>query len=155
MERFERIVECEPAYDRRNPDSSKDYGIGAVRIRFVLKGPKGSVQFLIGTDWYLPAIQPEIDAKDRAWDRANPPIRHRVRPNGWDVGYHSPRPRYKGQNPMDGKCEYVQGGKCYYDGSGLRADEWVKDILLPQGSDGVWKALETEYHVLFTKKKKR
>ena len=155
MDRFERIVKFEPAYDRRNPDSSKDYGIGAMRIRFVLRGPKGAIQFLIGTDWYPFAIQPEIDAKKHAWDRANPPIRHRVRPNGWDVGYHSPKPMYKGQETITKTCPDLADQPCYYDGSGLRADEWIKDILLPQGSDGVWQALETEYHVLFTKKKKR
>lgn len=31
------------------------------------------------------------------------------------------------------------------DGSGLRADEWYKNLLLPCGSDAIWGALEKEY----------
>lgn len=148
--RYERIVDVKSAFDRRpKKPGDPDYGIGAVTIFFVLKGDAGVVQFVIGTDWYLEAIQAEIDAKTRAWDSANPPRRHNVRPNGWDVGYHSPKPMYEGQRIITEKCPYLNYSSCYYDGSGLRADEWVRTILLPQGSDGIWKALESEYELQF------
>lgn len=63
MTNFERIVDIRPAFDKRDPDPAKDYGIGACRIAFVLKGPKGAVQFVIGTDWYLPHTQ----RQNRKW----------------------------------------------------------------------------------------
>lgn len=151
----ERIVEFHAAYDLRDSNPAKNGGIHGVEIRFVLKGPSGAVQFLIGTDWYLPSIQSEIDAKDRAFRLVNPSL-YLLRPNGYDVGYHSPRPQYKGHEAISEKCPYIPGnGGCYYDGSGLRADEWVRDILLPHGSDGVWKALEAEYRAVFGRRRRK
>jgi hypothetical protein len=45
---------------------------------------------------------------------------------------------------MDSKCDYVDGGVCYYDGSGLNAEP-VFDLLCEKGGEAVWKRLE-EYH---------
>ena len=64
---------------------------------------------------------------------------------GADVGYHSPVPHYEGQICSQDSCSYLGGKPCYYDGSSLRAEEWVRDILIPKGSDGVWESLEQEY----------
>jgi len=36
--KLERIVDFSPAFDKRHKDPKKNYGIGAVLIRFVLKG---------------------------------------------------------------------------------------------------------------------
>lgn len=155
---FERIVTCSPAFDGRpasagglaewrtpgmRPDDGTphtNYGIGGVVITFILKGDAGAVQFKINTDWYPPHVQKV--SHQREW----------LRPDGWDVGYHSPTPQYEGQEPIaePGECPYVpEGCPCYYDGSGLRAEEWVKEYLLPGGSEAVWKALEEEYATLF------
>jgi hypothetical protein len=57
MSELKRIIEVEPAYDKRNPDPSKDYGIHGVSIRLVLRGPLGAVQFLLYTNRQLPHIQ--------------------------------------------------------------------------------------------------
>ena len=140
---MERIVEFEPAWDKRDPDPKKDYGISSVRIRFVLKGRKGAVQFLVSTDWYLPQNQKELGERASSVGMLS-----RVRPMGVDVGYHSPIQRYEDQKTM-GPCPYLDGHECYYDGSSLRGDQWVEDVLLPKGSDGVWTALEGEYHATF------
>lgn len=159
--KFERIVEFEPAYDGRPasrggrkewrtktmlPDDGTDkpnYGVEAVRIRFLLRGKRGVVQFLISTNWYPPHVQEE---QKYAWHRDS--LRE-VEPEGWDVGYHSLTPMYEGQERGSESCEYLDGKPCYYDGSSLRADEWVRDILLKEGSDGVWRAMEDEYEALF------
>lgn len=136
MTEFEKIVEVQPAFDRL----AEGYGIGSCRIRFVLKGPKGAVQFLIGTDWYVPSAREHL---------ANFPTSRldlQRKPDGWDVGYHSPEPMYEGQGAM--KCELMPGGECYYDGSSLRADEWVENFVAG-GTSWLWPKLEEEYHSLF------
>lgn len=138
-ESFEKIVQFQPAYDRRDTDPAKNYGITDVRILFVLKGAKGATQFMMSTGWYLPPVAVELQDKGRA---------SLMQPRGWDLGYHSPVPRYEDQLCISEECPYVEGGKCYYDGSGLAADP-ILDALLIGGSDAVWEALEKEYHELF------
>jgi hypothetical protein len=134
-----------PAYDKRNPDPSKNYGISGVSIYFILKGDKGATQFAVYTDWTLPHVQDE--QKDRDFRGLSG-----IKPMGIDVGYHSPKPMYEEQDALcgPGECKYVpEGESCYYDGSGLRADQWVRDFLLPKGSEGIWEALKEEYVRLF------
>jgi len=141
---FERIIEFSPAWDKRSDVPGKNYGIHAVEIRFVLKGKKGAIQFLVGTDWYLPHNQKEIGGTIRGINSIS-----ERQPRGWDVGYHSPKPMYEGQVSMNEGCPYLDGKDCYYDGSGLRADEWVDKYLLKEGSDAVWRAMEREYVRVF------
>lgn len=43
---------------------------------------------------------------------------------------------------------HVLGGKCYYDGSGLQADEWLKEFL-EGGTDWLWPKLEERYYLQF------
>lgn len=173
MKMLERIVEFTPAFDKRDPDPQKNFGIGGVDLRMVLKGPEGAVQFLLLTQWMLPNVQAELDA------RATP--RSLSRPIAADLGYHSRTPRYDGQKPMGSEkydlkalsrnlramangggepevvshptgtftpCEYLDGEPCYYDGSGLNADRiWL--VLLHEGSEGVWRELEQYYADVF------
>lgn len=134
---FKKTIDFVPAYDERD----KGYGIHGVDIRFVLQGPLGAVQFVLSTNWMLDHVQKEFDSR---LDRP----RYFDKPSGVDVGYHSPKPMYEGQEPMD--CHLI--GQCYYDGSGLRAESWLHEILLPKGSDGIWKALEEEYKSIFETK---
>jgi hypothetical protein len=126
------------------PDDGTDstnYGIGGMQIRFLLKGEKGTIQFLIGTDWYPPHVQESMRSRFAQQDRQ----RFNPKPHGWDVGYHSLTPMYEGQETVSDSCEYLDGKPCYYDGSSLRADKWVKDIFLKEGSDGIWREMEKEY----------
>ena len=136
--KFERIVTVLPAYDMRDPDPEKNCGIGACRIRCVLKGPHGAVQFMVSTSWYLPSAAEFL--RSRGW----PSGQHDKpeKPDGWDVGYHSPKPMYKGQDKQ--KCDLLDGGKCYTDGSGLLADKWVPDFIAG-GTDWLWPRLERYY----------
>ena len=149
-EKWERIVEFSPAYDKRHPNSRKNYGIGAVLIKFILKKDNKAVQFMLGTDWYLPETIKEYREKGvKNWRRT---VRLRGENDcgisGWDIGYHSPKPMFKGQTST--KCAYIKG-KCYYDGSGLYAQE-NQEILIRKGSEGVWKFLEKDWKERFTKK---
>ena len=134
---LEKIVKFAPAFDRRSSDQKKDYGIGSMICWMILKGDNGAVQFVFNTNIYLPHVKEEFRK-----------TRYDPQPGGWDVGYHSLTPRYDGQTSLD--CSLLETGKCYYDGSSLRAEEWFK-ILIEKGSAEIWKMLENEYKKLFNK----
>ena len=137
---FERIITIEPAFDKRSPNPRKNYGIGSATLRFVLKGDNGATQFVAFTGWHLPDVTEDWKAKE--WE-----IMGKL--TGADVGYHSPKPIYDGQEVSTEGCEYLNGKPCYYDGSGLRAEEVGVPTLLNKGSEGVWEMLEEEYHRYF------
>lgn len=134
-----RDVQFTPAFDKRHADPEKNYGIGAVEIRFILKGVEGAVQFVCYTNWYTQGVVAEkglnlITSSDSLF-----------KPHGFDLGYHSPTPD-RGYSKLP--CSVLEQGYCYYDGSSLAADNLV-DVLIAEGSDGVWKELESYYTNVF------
>jgi len=131
---FEKIIEMPPAYDR-----GEDGGVHGLELRMILKGDKGAVQFVLYTNWFLELANREARGFN---NQIMPPIPA-------DLGFHSKKPMYEGQEVMDLECEYTNG-LCYYDGSGLAADA-VFAILLKEGSDGVWKYLHRYYQSIFNK----
>ena len=144
MSEFTREVIFYPAFDKRNPDPHKNYGIHGVDLRFILKKDNMAVQFIVYTNWHLPHVSKENI------NRLNSPqdIELFWMPIPADLGYHSPYPMYDGQSIHKG-CEYI-GQDCYYDGSSLMADDVFK-ILLKEGSDGVWRRLEEYWNSRFSK----
>ena len=134
---MERIVELTPAYDKRDPNPGKNYDVHGVNLRMVLKGKRGAVHFLLYTDWHLPSVRDWLEAKGYHND-----------PLPADVGYHSPVPMYEGQEPISEACEYLDGKPCYYDGSGLAAEDMF-DTLTREGDAGVWRELEAYYERTF------
>lgn len=143
---MEKIIKFYPAFDKRNPDPRKDYGIHGVSLRMVLKGNKGAVQFILYTNWQLPHVQEELNRKAIGNDERY--ISALLNPIPADLGYHSPVPIYEGQNVCSESCEYLDGKPCYYDGSGLNAES-IYEVLLKEGSDGVWRELEDFYKNVF------
>jgi len=61
---------------------------------------------------------------------------------GADVGYHWDEPRYEGQKWRS--CTARPSGRCYYDGSGLQADELFQKFTR-EGDAVVWRTLEERY----------
>ena len=143
--KFERIVDFQPGFDKRSNNPSTNYGICGGVFTFVLKGPHGAIQFKFSAPFY-----PEHVFKEHMERNDISALELLYRPNGYDVGYHSPRPMYEGQDPIctDGSCPYVEGKHCYYDGSGLRADDWLKEFLAG-GTEWLWPVMEAEYHARF------
>lgn len=139
---MKRIVQISPAFDRRDPDPKKNYGIHGCDLRMVLKGRAGAVQFVLYTNWHLPHVQDEMDKKIYG---EFPHLS--CHPLPADLGYHSPKPMYEGQRDM-GPCEYLSGRKCYYDGSSLSAER-IYQVLLERGSEAVWAELEQYYRDTF------
>lgn len=134
---FTRVIEFTPAYDRRNSDPKRNYGVHGVDLRFLLKGSNGAIQFLLFTGWHLPHVREEHKQRDASAYRLGFPI-------AADLGYHSFVPRYAGQEPMTEDCPVLDGKRCYCDGSGLQAEP-VFDILVEQGEEKMWEKLQEEY----------
>src|SRR5258706_6564104 len=167
----EQIVKFAPAFDKTSDDPSKNYGIASMRIWFYLKGDLAVVQFNISTGWYLQGSNSRV-ILGQLYDIAetDPAVLKRMReysglfggrpethkvvlcdyynvkdalaPQGWDVGYHSPVALYEDQGKME-ECEFFPGNGCYYDGSSLRAQEWVKKFI-GGGTDWLWTKMEEE-----------
>lgn len=132
-------IKFKPAYDKRDPNPNKNYGIHGVTIYFYLKGERGAVQFAVYTNWQLAHVQKEIDA--RPPDPRFPYMFHEAR--AWDLGFHSPKPLYEGQTRISDECELITG-PCYYDGSTLSAEP-IFEVLKAEGEVGVWRELEKHY----------
>lgn len=144
-ENFERIVYMVPAFDKRHTDPSKDYGIHGVELRMVLRGPLGATQFVLYTNWYLSHVTEDMIERTLSHpDRIG--LKCRFLPLPADLGYHWRTPQYEGQCSCE-NCKEIGGGVCYYDGSSLNAER-IYEVLLREGSDGVWRELEAFYNDL-------
>ena len=135
---LERKLEITPAYDKRSMEPGKDYGVHGVEMRWYVVGPAGAIQFVLYTNWHLKHVQDEQDAR---LDRRFPHLS--CHPMPADIGYHSHVPHYEGHTPMSKECHILKG-PCYYDGSGLQADDFYR-ILVEHGGDVLWEALEKRY----------
>ena len=146
MDKLERSVTFSAAYDKRDKDPCKDYGIHGVEIKFLLKGAEGATQFVLYTNWHLPHVTKEMSM--RYYEPIDNDPHWMERPQPADLGYHSLVPQYDGQTVVNEECSVLDGRPCYYDSFGLRA-EVVYHELLTKGDQGVWAALEEEYKRLF------
>ena len=135
-EKLERKIEISPAWDKRDTEPSKNYGIHCCDMRFFIKGKKGVVQFLLFTGWYLSHNMDEMEKKHGL-----------TGPSPADLGYHSYTPQYENQK-KNNSCTYLDGEPCYYDESSLNADNVFK-ILVEKGLDEMWIYLEKEYFKIF------
>lgn len=154
MSKLQRELIIIPGFDKRSDESSKNYGVHGCEVVFYLHGPRKTktVQLKLSTDWLPLNVQKERMGVDVADTVSYPEVCQVVvseQPMGMDLGYHSPRPKYKGQPRRN--CDLSKRGYCYYDGSGLAADG-VRDVLLKEGSEGVWRELEEYYNSTFPTK---
>lgn len=150
-EKLERHIEFFPAFDKRNPDPKKDYGIGAARLLIYVKGIHGAYQFQMSTPWHLPGAL----TKNKGYlDQGKFPTVHTTfegdvvceeyeRSCIWGADYHSYIPRYEGQTAISG-CKILEGKPCYMDGSSLYGTN-VFGKLVAGGSEAVFEELEKLY----------
>ena len=136
MSNLRREITFRPAYDKRGKNPKEDFGVHCVDMCWYLHGPKGVVQFVVYTGWYLPHVMAEWKVRGL--------LTSGVQVLPADVGYHSKEPTYDGQTDM--KCHLL--GRCYYDGSGVAADN-LFEMLLTLGDEAVWERLEGYYHEQF------
>jgi len=121
--------QCAWDKDTCKPKAFGSHGVNGTTITFVVNGEKGAVQFSIFTGWI-----PGRSYRDSAT------------PMPADLGYHSIEPQWEGQSSMD--CSLVEGGKCFYDGSSLNAENaW--DTLVNAGETDLWHFLDEYYNDVF------
>lgn len=100
-------------------------GGGGTTTWYILIGPDGATQFML------------LFRKEYA------------EPMPADLGYHSRIPLYEGMTSM-GKCAHLDGDMCYYDGSGLMAqDVYQKFKDGGQDPEIIWQELERFYYDTF------
>ena len=128
MSDFRREIQWQPGYDHRNNPEKNQYGCHGLQVRWLLHGPKATMQFVFMTPW-LPT-----------WEAHKDQMPFDVLPS--DIGRHADEPQYEGEESR--KCDCRRSGKCYYDGSSLMADDAFK-LLLTEGEESVWKYLEERY----------
>lgn len=143
-EEFKNIVNFRPAFDKRNADPSKDYGIGSMRCTMVLIGKKGAVSFVFSTGILLERTIEEYIKEGRAkYELTDYGHFFLNKPMAFQVGYCSPKPLYEGQQITTAMCPWI-GCSCYSDSSSLLSDEYLK-TLIKEGSDKTWEMLEKFY----------
>lgn len=142
---FSRRVLMSPAYHcdliELEPGSGDSHGIGSMRIWFQLVGPAGATQWMVSTDWYQSRDLDSVRDSDLKFHKKHGRWLHQPI-DAWDIGYHAKTPQYEGQKATE-DCELFDG-PCYYDGSGLRAKDFL-DGFLAEGPDYIWGVLKEEY----------
>jgi hypothetical protein len=141
---IERITFFKPASDRRKLEPPYKDGPGGANLYMVVKGDHGAIEFEVFTKWHLPQVQKElVEMVEGKITISKGDIRCYFLPAPADLCYHAKKPQKPGQQIFDTDCKYT-GGDCYYDGSGLEAEE-LFEMLTSQGSDAVWEELESRY----------
>jgi len=139
--KLKKEVKFRKPFHKIHEDPTKNYGVGSLMCWMTLSGEKGAVQFCFSTGTYLPETHEYWKRKGLHTDSVNDAM-------GFDVGYHSPDPMFDGHTISQEKCEHLGGKPCYYDGSGLKAEEWM-EIFLREGDDAIWSRLEEYYKQTF------
>jgi hypothetical protein len=139
-------IDLRPAYDCFNgcqlgsgecrPDLGGFHGVCGSRWTFSVCRDGDAAQFVLGG----PCL-PQTYEREEKWGRTHAPLL------GWDVGFHTNTRHRDDENDFTwgtamGTCDIV-GGPCWYDGSSLRADEWVTPFL--RGEMDVWAKLREEW----------
>lgn len=157
MRELEHIIKIEAGHDcikfeclhnskKCIPGSVGSHGRSGLSIRFVSKGEKGAVQFLLHTDW-IPQFttRSKIGHLDiREWASGLT----LCYPLPADLGYHSKTPRYEDQKPISEECEFCDEQPCYYDGSSLNASDAMY-TLINGGGEALWKFLDGYYDSVY------
>lgn len=142
MSAFTKTIHVYGGYDKRNPDPTKSYGIGAVKLVFCLRGPKGAMTFVVSTGMYPSHVTKEM------WNGRLTKTYNPFEPMGFGFDYHVSAPcreYHEADKPSNASCEHIGGVPCWSDGSGLMASEFMPTFL-EQGEEAVWLKLEELYH---------
>ncbi len=111
-------------------DSSVGMGSYSALFRLLIIGPKGAVQFVL--------LWPYRIKDDNVALQGPFPV---------DIGLHSPRSLYDGQEVDEEYCPALEG-RCYYSSSDLPAQK-AFDTFLKLGEEALWRFLEKEYEKAF------
>lgn len=144
MTNLTREIRFEPGYDHRYDHDPETKLIGAhgLKIRWLLTGPQGAVQFVVYTGWLPSWVDPELGPmitmeRFRRTGRL-------FYPTAAALGYHW-RSRVNAADVAPTHlCDVLGGGWCVYNGSDLNREPLLAG-LITDGHEYVWTALEA-YH---------
>jgi hypothetical protein len=147
LEDLQKKMRIEPAFDRRDSNPSKNYGIHGMSLYMALVGKKGAVSLTIYLNIQLPHVHKEMIIKNAHDPYA---LSLMFAPMAVDIGWHSPVPLFDWQKeypPREG-CDLLGGGVCHGDGSTLNAEPYLH-LLATEGSEAVWPELAIYYNSVF------
>ena len=133
----QRAIRFTPAFHRCT-DPKGNFGIGSVRMMWMLRIGDSAVGWDVHTGWDLP---------DEAFVAASPGCTHAMHQGGAPnhratagaVDFHMPGPRWEGHEPTPATCEFIEG-PCYIDTGFLLGDD-VFDVLRTEGDEAAWAML--------------
>lgn len=131
----DRQVIFTPAFHKCSDEPGKNYGIGSVKMLWVLRHEGWAMTWDVFTDWGLP---------DAAFKDAAPSCRHPSHAKGYPnhkghggaVDWHSPVPTYEGQDLAQSRCVWLDG-PCYLD-TGFCLGDDLFELLCKEGGEAVW-----------------
>lgn len=129
---MERRIQLTKAWDRRDKDPAKDYGVHGVEVVFTVIGELGAVQWRLMTPWVLPKTQ-------KWWDEINNTTGYTMMPCPAPLIWHERVADGHGQ-----KCDVLGYCRCEQAGSFMSAHD-IYVTLTEKGDDGVWAILEAAY----------
>ncbi len=166
---FVRLFEVIPGYDKRS-DPKGDYGCGGVKLLWALRGPHGAVSCALRTDWTVPStaefwlslfvvnvtrgrreqvsfglLLPAESAEDCARSKLLEYLRPSV-----EVEFHSlteptSHDAVKCCNGSERNKCWSNGGACWSWFVPKEGSERVRDALIAEGLDGLWRELGALY----------
>jgi len=168
---FTRIIHFEPAWDKCDPDPSKDYGISDVRMFFCLFKEDKGVELSINTNWHLPhvfnrrmdSIKHDIffGEKDYLWNHMSKEFLQEI--CLWDLNHKECQ--YDGWIEFDSLNDgelirlhefWPDAVKVYYywlsefeDNVCIDPKNLVWDIFINHGEESLWQELEKIYNENF------
>jgi len=153
VEELKKEIVFNPAYDRRNPDPTKNFGIGSVLCSMILSGNEGAVVFNFSTGMLLPSTIKEYIETGKACYKINSDgmVYFLNIPCALDIACHSKKPLDDDHSILNKTCDYI-GQPCYYESSSIEADEYLQ-ILIEKGSEPIWDLLTSYYNETFNKNK--
>ncbi len=145
---MKKEIKFYPAWDKRSTESHKNYGIQGTILHFIVSDEKGASDLTVDLNWYLPQNR-EIDLCEMEVY----PSTYWQKPLPINLGHHSPIRLHEWEFKRD-SCEILARKPCYSSVSALDADKYF-EILVSEGQEGLFKALE-EYHkeIFFEEEKK-
>ncbi len=144
MAPLQHIVKFVPAFDRRDPDPAKNYGIHGVTLFMTLVGDLGAISFCVYTNWHLPHVTKERNSKP--YEAINGDAHWMERPMAANVSYHSLAPVPDRESH---KCEWLGDRLCYGEVLTFSGADHYLDVLIEKGDEGLWGELEEAYNEQF------
>lgn len=133
---FAHTVEALPAYDKRDPDPAKSYGIGSVEMRFTAIGDNVAACFTLYTHWFLPHVQ-----KEYLYKYPGDPEQFLPLPAYIDIHSRTQSPGHVEVQPTQDMCPYLHTSYCYMYRYALLSDDAYNELVVG-GLDALWRFLE-------------